>query len=191
MRASGCGWMKTKVDTISGNQSLSILPLGYVFKCLLSLTAFFSHLSHRRPFKSVPMCLSVGIMKRKKTQLTTPSSSKAVTTERAFLTHLLRTLSQSLLRLTSPSMGSRILQVEPLALFPHSLSPQEGGHNRFPKSIDSRSPTLRVGEGASGNLQEPWKILDTCTCSKQPTSDLMSCFSNTWESQFQVSSLSC
>lgn len=94
MRAAGCGWMKTKVDTISGNQSLSILPLGYVFKCLLSLTAFFPHLSHRRPFKLVPMCLSVGIMKRKKTQLTTPSSSKALT-ERAFLTHLLRTLSVS------------------------------------------------------------------------------------------------
>ena len=33
-------------------------------------------------------------MKRKKTQLTTPSSSKALT-ERAFLTHLLRTLSVS------------------------------------------------------------------------------------------------
>lgn len=109
MRASGCSWMKTKVDTISGNKSRSILPLGYVFKCLLNLMAFFPHVSHRRPFKSVPMCLSVGIMKRKKTQLKTPSSSKALTTELAFLTHLLRTLSQSLLRLTSPSMGSHIL----------------------------------------------------------------------------------
>ena len=75
--------------------------------------------------------------------------------------------------------------------FVSSLSSQEGGHNCFPKGTDGRSPTLRVGEGASGNLQEPWKMLDTCTCSKQPTSDLMSCFSNTWESQFQVSSLSC
>ena len=108
-RASGCSWMKTKVDTISGKESRSILPLGYAFKCLLSLTAFFPHLSHRRPFKSVPMCLSVGTMKRKKTQLTVPFSSKALTTELAFLIHLLRTLSQSLLRLTSPSMGPRIL----------------------------------------------------------------------------------
>lgn len=84
-RASGCSWMKTKVDTISGKESRSILPLGYAFKCLLSLTAFFPHLSHRRPFKSVPMCLSVGIMKRKKTQLTIPFSLKALNNWTCFL----------------------------------------------------------------------------------------------------------
>ena len=112
MRASGYSWMKTKVDTIFGNHPLPILPLGYVFKCLLSLTAFFPHLSHRRPFKSVPMCLSVGIMKKKKTHLTTPSYAKALMRKLlAFLTHLLWTFSQppSAEALTKPSMGPHIL----------------------------------------------------------------------------------
>lgn len=43
------------MDTISGKESLSILPLGYAFKCLLSLTAFFPHLSQKALLKSVPM----------------------------------------------------------------------------------------------------------------------------------------
>lgn len=59
MRASGYSWMKTKVDTISGKQSLPILPLGYVFKCLPSLMAFFPHLFPQKPLQvssSVPQC---------------------------------------------------------------------------------------------------------------------------------------
>lgn len=69
MRASGYNWMKTNVDTISGNRPHL---LGCVFKCLLSLMPFFPHLSHRSPLSQFLMCLSVGIMKKKKTGFDNP-----------------------------------------------------------------------------------------------------------------------
>lgn len=107
MRDSGYNWMKTNVDTISGNRPHL---LGCVFKCLLSLMPFFPHLSHRSPLSQFLMCLSVGIMKKKKTGFDNPLllQSPKKRTSFALLTHFLWTCSQPL-RILSETPAKAII----------------------------------------------------------------------------------
>lgn len=65
-------WLQLDENPLSGNCPLPILPLGCIFKCLLSLMAFFLTFPTGGPSSQFLMCLTVAIMKKIKPYLTTP-----------------------------------------------------------------------------------------------------------------------
>lgn len=130
--------------------------------------------------------------KKKKTPLPTSSSSKALTM--SFL--CFPPLSVEFLSICWDAHKPQLWSSHPVGGASAFVSTQfngdrPSGYSSSPKNTDWGPLTLRMGKEAFKNIQgQTGKLLDTCRCSKQPTNNLISCFSNTRGIQFQVSSFS-